>query len=115
MMAKISPSMMCAGIADLADCLRDFEETGVEYLHIDLMDGDFVPNLALGIDYIKNLRELTAIPLDIHMMVVHPEEKIDWCGIHPGEYVSVHVESTPHLQRILQKIRSLGGNPMRCV
>ena len=73
MTMKISPSMMCADITDLQNTLKIFETLGVEMLHIDVMDGHFVPNFTLGTDYIKNLRKLTSIPLDIHLMVENPE------------------------------------------
>ena len=78
----------------------------------DVMDGKFVPNLMLGTESIKHLREVTDIPLDIHMMVEKPEEKLDWFDIQPGEYVSVHAESTRHLQRTLAKIADYGAHPM---
>jgi ribulose-phosphate 3-epimerase len=76
------------------------------------MDGSFVPNLQFGTDYIKQLRKLSSIPLDIHLMVERPEEKIDWFDFQEGEYVSIHVESTRHLQRTLQRIRDKGAKPM---
>ena len=81
-------------------------------IHADVMDGKFVPNLMLGTESIKHLREVTDIPLDIHMMVEKPEEKLDWFDIQPGEYVSVHAESTRHLQRTLAKIADYGAHPM---
>ncbi len=84
----------------------------MEYLHIDVMDGQFVPNLMLGTAYISSLRKITSIPLDIHLMIVNPESKLDWFDIQPGEYVSIHYESTPHVQRALQTIKSKGGKTM---
>jgi ribulose-phosphate 3-epimerase len=104
--------MMCADIARLAETVKTFERTGVDYLHIDVMDGCFVPNLTLGTDYARQLRALTDIPLDIHLMVEEPGAKVDWFEPQPGEYVSVHAEVTPHLQRVLQKIRDTGAKPM---
>lgn len=78
---EISASMMCTDLIDLKETIRIFEEEGVEHLHIDVMDGTFVPNLGLGVDYIRGLRELTNIPLDIHLMVKDPEYKLQWIGI----------------------------------
>jgi ribulose-phosphate 3-epimerase len=104
--------MMCADIGKLAETLRIFEETGVDYLHIDVMDGSFVPNFQLGADYVKQLRRLSRIPLDIHLMIERPEDKIGWFEPQAGDYVSVHAESTHHLQRSLQRIRDCGAKPM---
>ena len=112
MNGQIAPSMMCVNPIELEKNLRIFEKTGISYLHIDVMDGVFTPNYALGTDYIKQLRKLTAIALDIHLMIVNPEDKLAWFDIRPGEYVSVHYESTFHIQRALQKIRDAGGKPM---
>ena len=112
MTAKISPSMMCAGIDGLAEVLGVFKKTGIEYLHIDVMDGAFAPNYTLGTDYVKQLRRLTDIPLDIHLMIERPEDKIHWFDPRPGEYISVHYESTPHVHRALSRIKTAGARPM---
>lgn len=111
MQIKISPSMMCADCTKLSETLRVFAENGVDYLHIDIMDGHFVPNFALGTDYCKVLKKLTDIPLDIHLMVERPEEKLDWFPIGKGDIVSVHVESTVHMQKALAAIRARGALP----
>lgn len=112
MSGKITPSMMCADICALSDTLATFGREGIEYLHIDVMDGQFVPNLQLGTDYIKQLRKKSSIPLDIHLMIERPEDKLDWFDIQPWEYVSVHYESTVHVQRVLQKIKDKGARTM---
>jgi ribulose-phosphate 3-epimerase len=109
---KISPSMMCADITDLKRYLTEFEQLGIEYLHVDVMDGVFVPNLQLGTDYIRQLRKASNIPLDIHLMITQPENKIEWLDLQEGEYVSVHYESTVHVQRALQRIKDKGAKPM---
>ena len=109
---KISPSMMCADIAAHEEILAAFEQAGIEYLHIDVMDGQFVPNFQLGTAYIGQLRKLTRIPLDIHLMVEKPEDKLEWLDIAPGEYVAIHYEATRHPHRVLTRIRDLGGKPM---
>ena len=109
---QIAPSMMCADYRTFADLLKTFEEQEIEYLHIDVMDGVFVKNYTLGTDFCRRLRDMTAIPLDIHLMITEPEWKIDWFAPRPGEYVSVHVEATDHLQRALAKIRDFGARPM---
>ena len=112
MAGKISPSMMCVPFHELEAAVRAFERAGIEYLHMDVMDGRFVPNLMLGTDFIKQLREFTNIPLDIHLMVERPEERLGWFGISEGEYVSFHCEATRFPQRVCAEIRALGAKPM---
>ena len=103
---------MCADFFDLGNELKKLEQNGIEYLHIDIMDGDFVPNYTLGTDFIKKLKQVTSIPLDVHMMVRSPENKLDWIPFGEGDYVSVHYEACTHLQRALSMIRARGGKPM---
>lgn len=104
----ISASMMCADLVNLKETLRIFEEEKVDYLHIDVMDGEFVPNFGLGVDYIRGLRELTKIPLDIHLMVRNPEYKLQWIGIKANDIVSIHYESTFQVQRALDWLAPFG-------
>ncbi|MCQ2436464.1 MAG: ribulose-phosphate 3-epimerase [Clostridia bacterium] len=111
MKIRYSPTMMCADVIDLGDTLKTLESEGTDYLHIDVMDGEFVPNYAFGTDYCRKVRAACNIPLDIHLMVNKPEDKIGFFDIHPGDIVSVHVESTVHLQRLLVAIRTMGARP----
>ena len=108
MKGMLSASMMCAKLIDLKESLIIFEEEKVDYLHIDMMDGEFVPNLGLGVDYIRGLRDLTHIPLDIHLMVRNPEYKLRWIGIREGDIVSIHYESTFQVQRALDWLEPFG-------
>ncbi len=108
MKGMISASMMCADLVNLKETLRIFEEEQVNYLHIDVMDGAFVPNFGLGVDYIRSLRELTKIPLDIHLMVRDPEYKLQWIGIQKDDIVSIHYESTFQVQRALDWLEPFG-------
>lgn len=110
--AKLSPSMMCVDFEHLKETVEEFEHSGIEYLHVDIMDGEFVPNFTLGVDFCEKLRRMTSIPLDVHLMINRPEDKLDWFKPQPGEYFAVHYESTAHLQRALAKIRSYGAKPM---
>jgi ribulose-phosphate 3-epimerase len=104
--------MMCADIFNLGETIRLFEKHKVPYLHIDVMDGSFVPNLMLGTAEVKQMREFSTIPMDIHLMIEEPGEKLEWFAPKAGDYISVHAESTRHLQRVLAKIRALGAKPM---
>ncbi len=101
--------MMCADILTLVDTLKTFEKNNIEYLHIDIMDGHFVPNFTLGTDYCKALKKITKIPLDIHLMINEPESKLDWFEFGEGDIVSVHAESTAHLQKALAAIKRRGA------
>lgn len=97
----ISASMMCANLVDLKSIINIFKEEHIDYLHIDVMDGEFVPNFGLGVDYIRGLRELSHIPLDLHLMIKEPEYKLQWIGIQNTDIVSIHYESTYQVQRAL--------------
>lgn len=120
----IAASMMCANLVDLKEVIRLFEAEQIEYLHIDVMDGSFVPNLGLGVDYIRALRELTNIPLDLHLMVERPGEKLSWLGIQKEDNIIIHYESTRQLQKVLEEARKYQakvllainpGTPIYCI
>ena len=104
-MKILSASMMCSNLPDLQETNRIFQEECIEYLHIDVMDGVFVPNFGLGVDYIRGLRSLTNIPLDLHLMIKNPEYKFRWIGIQKTDIVSIHYESTYQVQRALDWLK----------
>lgn len=106
--SEISASMMCSDLVNLKETIKIFEEERVEYLHIDMMDGTFVPNFGLGVDYVRGLRKLTNIPLDIHLMIKDPEYKFHWIGLKPTDSVSIHYESTFQVQRALDYLEPFG-------
>lgn len=112
---KISPSMMCCDFFNLAEQVKAFEKSNVELLHIDIMDGAFVPNFALGSDYVKQLKKNTSIALDIHFMTEYPERHLDMFPFGEGDYVSVHFETTKHLQRVLQMIKARGAKALLAI
>ena len=112
---KIAPSMMCCSFLDLKQQLAAFEKNGIDLLHIDVMDGSFVPNFALGTDFVKQLKKATNIPLDVHLMIENPENHLASFPVGEGDYVSVHYESTRHLQRVLASIRALGAKPLLAI
>lgn len=109
MKSMISPSMMCVDFKHLEDNVRLLTQLEVEYLHFDIMDGEFVPNYTLGPDFMRVVRSISDIPFDIHLMIQRPEEKLSYFDIRPGDLVCVHQESTVNLQRVLQRIRDLGA------
>ena len=106
--SEISASMMCSDLVDLKETIKVFEEEGIEHLHIDMMDGNFVPNFGLGVDYVRGLRKLTSIPLDLHLMIKDPEYKLQWIGIQKTDIVSIHYESSFQVQRVLDWLVPFG-------
>jgi ribulose-phosphate 3-epimerase len=112
---QLTPSMMCADLLHLADTIRLFEECKIPYLHMDVMDGSFVPNLMMGTEAIRQIRRAASIPLDIHLMIEDPGEKLEWFEPQSGDYISIHAETTRHLQRVLAKVRALGAKPMAAI
>lgn len=105
----VSPSMMCADALNLGADAVALEKAGVQYFHYDVMDGDFVPNFMLGPDVIKAVRKVSKVPADIHLMVKNPERHLHLFDLREGDVVSVHQESTIHLQRTLAAIRQTGA------
>ncbi len=108
----ISPSMMCVDFSETERAVRTFEQEGIELLHIDIMDGEFVPNYALGTDYCEKLRKLTDIPLDLHLMITKPDEKLEWFNIRPREHTAIHWETALHMPRLLAKLHRLDAKPV---
>ena len=111
MTKKISPSLMCLDLAETMDAIKTMEKEQIEYLHMDVMDGVFVPNIMLGKHYIDQIRRLTNIPLDIHFMIVNPEQKIEWFDIREGDRITIHVESTYQINKTLKLIKEKGAIP----
>lgn len=114
---SISPSLMCADIFNLRNIIRDFEKNSIELLHIDVMDGVFVPNFCLGTDYCRRLKAETSIPLDIHLMITQPLDKLLAFPFGEGDMVSVHFESdTPdNIHKALEAVRSRGAEAFLAV
>ena len=105
---KLSPSILSANFACLERAVRDAEAAGVEWIHVDVMDGHFVPNLTMGPVVVKALRSLTSLPLDVHLMIEQPERLIPAFAAAGADILTVHVETCPHLHRTVQQIKELG-------
>ena len=108
-MIKIAPSILAADFSKLAEEVREVEVAGADLIHIDVMDGHFVPNITMGAIVVEALRPVTKLPLDVHLMIENPDAYIEQFAKAGADYITVHVEACPHLHRTLQLIRSTGA------
>jgi ribulose-phosphate 3-epimerase len=106
--ARIAPSLLAADFARLRDQVAMIEAGGADWLHVDVMDGVFVPNLTFGAKVIETCRAITALPLDVHLMVVEPEKYFDSFAKAGANVLTIHAEAAPHLHRQLHRIKELG-------
>jgi ribulose-phosphate 3-epimerase len=107
--AKIAPSLLSADFAAIADQIRMVEAAGADELHLDSMDGRFVPNLTWGMKIVKDLRRLTSLPFDCHLMIVEPERYVDAFRDAGADVITFHYEATPHQHRLLRHLREIGA------
>ena len=107
----IAPSLLSADFGRLTDEVRAIERAGADLAHLDVMDGRFVPNITFGPAVVAAMKRSTALPLDVHLMIVEPERHIDAFVAAGADRVSVHAETCPHLHRTLQQIRRAGAMP----
>ena len=105
---KIEASLACANFKNLERDIRQLEEAKIDYIHVDMMDGTFVPNLALDFTILKAVKELTDIPVECHLMIQEPERYIERTAAFAPEFISIHVEATRHVQKALRQIRDSG-------
>ena len=107
-MIKIAPSILNADFWKLGEEIRKVEEAGADLLHIDVMDGRFVPNISMGIPLVRSLKGKTSLPLDVHLMIIEPEKFVSAFIDAGADILTFHVEATPHANRVIQMIKSKG-------
>jgi ribulose-phosphate 3-epimerase len=112
---KIAPSILSADFARLGDQVRECEAAGAEYIHIDVMDGRFVPVISLGLPVVEAVRRTTGLVLDIHLMIAEPEKHIGRFMDAGGDIINVHVEAATHVHRIVQEVHARGKKAGVCL
>jgi ribulose-phosphate 3-epimerase len=105
---EIAPSILAANFASLGEEIRAAEQGGAAILHVDVMDGHFVPNISIGVPVVASLRKATRLTLDTHLMIENPDRYVEAFAEAGADMISVHQEATPHLDRVLSAIRELG-------
>lgn len=109
MKAILSPSLMCVDLMNVERDIRLLEQSGAHYLHVDIMDNHFVPNITLCTDFIKQLKTITKMPVDVHLMIENPEELLHaYSMLGEEDYLTIHYESTKHVQRTLTQMKDMG-------
>jgi ribulose-phosphate 3-epimerase len=105
---RVAPSILSADFGRLAEEVRAIEVAGADYVHVDVMDGRFVPNITVGARTVAAVRSATRLPIDVHLMIVEPERHLAAFADAGADIMSVHLEGAPHLHRTVQQIRALG-------
>ena len=108
-MIKLAPSILSADFARLGEQIAEAARAGADYIHVDVMDGHFVPNITIGAPVVASIRPVTSLPLDVHLMIEHPEQYIAEFAKAGADIITVHVEASPHLQGTIQLIKKLGA------
>ncbi|MEH7374489.1 MULTISPECIES: ribulose-phosphate 3-epimerase [Bacillaceae] len=107
-MIKIAPSILSANFARLGEDIKDVERGGADYIHVDVMDGHFVPNITIGPLIVEAIRPITKLPLDVHLMIENPDQYIEAFAKAGADIITVHVEACTHLHRTIQQIKAQG-------
>ncbi len=107
-MVKIAPSVLSADFGRLSQEIKDICQSGADYIHVDVMDGHFVPNLTFGPMITSKIKEFSTVPLDVHLMVNEPYKMIDWFAKSGADILTVHYEACPNLAEVIQSIKSFG-------
>ncbi|PHK50694.1 ribulose-phosphate 3-epimerase [Staphylococcus edaphicus] len=105
-MTKLYPSLLSADFLNLQQELNALEEAGVDGVHFDVMDGQFVPNISIGLPILDSVRKGTDLPIDVHLMIEEPEKYVELFAEHGADMISVHVEATPHIHRVVEQIKN---------
>jgi ribulose-phosphate 3-epimerase len=105
---RLAPSILAANFAALGDEIAAAERGGADFIHVDVMDGHFVPNITIGPPVVRSLKKVTHVPLDVHLMITEPDRYIEAFATAGADLISVHVEVTPHLNRTISHIHSFG-------
>jgi len=107
-MVMIAPSILSADFANLKDEILRLDESNADVIHLDVMDGHFVPNLTFGPAIVKAIRSYTKLPFDVHLMVNNPDEMLEWFALAGADWLTVHAEVCPHLDKTIDAIHELG-------
>lgn len=107
----IAPSILSADLSQLGDQVRQAVDAGADWIHVDVMDGSFVPNITFGPDIVKTVRKVSDLPIDVHLMIVNPERHLQAFADAGADHITVHFETCPHIQRTLQTLREMGVSP----
>lgn len=107
----VAPSILSADFAKLGEEIKKVEQAGADWIHVDVMDGHFVPNLTIGAPVVKSIRPTTKLPLDVHLMITDPENYIEDFAKAGADYLTIHVESSSPVEKTLKRIRELGVKP----
>ncbi len=110
-MIKIAPSILAADFARLGEQVTQAQDAGADLIHIDIMDGRFVPNITMGPAIVEALATLATIPLDVHLMIVEPDRFVQRFADSGADFITVHLEACPHLHRVLDQISDAGCRP----
>ena len=110
-MKKIAPSILSADFSRLAEEVRAVEKAGADVIHVDVMDGHFVPNITIGPLVVQGLKKLTSLPLDVHLMIENPERYVEVFPQAGSDWITIHAETCPHLKRMIKKVHQLRARP----
>ncbi len=110
-MKKIAPSILSADFSRLAEEVRAVEKARADVIHVDVMDGHFVPNITIGPLVVQGLKKLTSLPLDVHLMIENPERYVEVFAQAGSDWITIHAEVCPNLKRMIRKVRQLNARP----